>query len=432
MKTFAVYIRVSTEKQVQDGNGLDVQLNALNNYAVLNDLEIQEYYIDKGRSATSKKRPEYTRLFKDVVAGRVKWLMVYKRDRLVRDVADLFEVNEILSSKCGCRVESLKEGLLSWNNASDKFLSTIMAAKDRLEVEQVSERTIDALYASALKGNYVYGGKLPVGFRRCERNGANKAIEPIPELIASILELFELIAKGEYNCNSICALLNARNFLDDHKWTEQKVRKIITSEIYIGNHVSERWRIDDHTPATISKELFEAANEALAVLKLKNTYIYLFENIYCAKCNSKLVRETTRSNKRTRKLFTYYRCKNCNIRINEQTLISDIGPFIDKKFLDIRKLKIKSKSIVKERAFKKCVVRLNSLLIGGEINRHSYVSEIFKAYNTHVNLPVQDREKRLFHELSLEEKKLYVHENIKRILLDPYLNTFVVNCIDFN
>ena len=43
-----VYMRVSTEKQVEEGNGLESQKRDIQNYCKKNEYIIKDYYIDDG------------------------------------------------------------------------------------------------------------------------------------------------------------------------------------------------------------------------------------------------------------------------------------------------------------------------------------------------------------------------------------------------
>ena len=431
MNQLAVYIRVSTEKQVNEGNGLDVQLIALNNFAKEHGSKITEYYIERGKSAVSKKRPEYDRLFRDIVSGKIKWLMVYKRDRLIRDVIDMFEVNEVLVNKCGCRVESIIEGKLSWTNAGDKFVHTIMAAKDRLEVEQVSERTKDALYASAFKGNYT-NSLMPIGFKRCIRGDAKKAIEPNQILVPGIVRLFNLIASDEYNCNSVCMIANAEKLADETNWTEEKVRKIIRNELYIGNFVSKRWRIDNHMPAMIEKSLFDKANEAVSKHKRKRIHTYVFDSVFCVKCGSKLVKESTVSKKKNTIIFVYYRCEKCRTRISQKSLIKSVEPFIFERLNCNSKEKSLKNEMSYNRNLKLKILNASELLSHGRITLNDFKSQVSQIFDTKYHCENDNYQThKSFDKLSLLAIKEMVAAEIESIHLLPVDSIFRVKKIIF-
>ena len=86
-KRIAVYIRVSSTRQVVEGDSLEAQRNniakaieyrtAVNNWNVAS---IEEY-VDAGKSAKNQNRPQLKRLKRDIVAGLVDVVVVVKLDR---------------------------------------------------------------------------------------------------------------------------------------------------------------------------------------------------------------------------------------------------------------------------------------------------------------------------------------------------------------
>ena len=59
------YMRVSTEKQAEEGNGLDSQRRDIENYCRKNELVITDWYIDDGYTGANMDRPELQRLVSD-------------------------------------------------------------------------------------------------------------------------------------------------------------------------------------------------------------------------------------------------------------------------------------------------------------------------------------------------------------------------------
>ena len=53
-----VYMRVSTEKQAEEGNGLESQKRDIENYCKKNEYAITDYYIDDGYTGANMDRPE--------------------------------------------------------------------------------------------------------------------------------------------------------------------------------------------------------------------------------------------------------------------------------------------------------------------------------------------------------------------------------------
>lgn len=83
----AGYIRISKEDKIKDeSNSVINQKAIINSYVKKNeDLELVDFYIDDGYSGTTFDRPEYKRVFKDIVDGKVNTIMVKDLSRFGRD-----------------------------------------------------------------------------------------------------------------------------------------------------------------------------------------------------------------------------------------------------------------------------------------------------------------------------------------------------------
>ena len=80
MKIFKVagYIRLSKEDKIKDeSSSIYNQKLIINSYIRKNDdLELFDFYVDDGYSGTTFDRPEYKRMIKDIVAGKVNTIIV--------------------------------------------------------------------------------------------------------------------------------------------------------------------------------------------------------------------------------------------------------------------------------------------------------------------------------------------------------------------
>ena len=86
----AVYIRVSTEDQVQHGFSLAGQEDSLKNYASVLGYELHKVYRDEGKSAKDiKHRPAMMEMLKDAEEKKFSAIFIYKLDRFSRSLKDL-------------------------------------------------------------------------------------------------------------------------------------------------------------------------------------------------------------------------------------------------------------------------------------------------------------------------------------------------------
>jgi site-specific DNA recombinase len=96
----AIYTRKSSEEGLeQDFNSLDAQREACEAFIASQKREgwslVGEMYDDGGFSGATMERPAFRRLLKDVNAGRIDVVVVYKVDRLTRSLSDFAKIVEI-------------------------------------------------------------------------------------------------------------------------------------------------------------------------------------------------------------------------------------------------------------------------------------------------------------------------------------------------
>ena len=72
----AIYVRVSTDEQRDNGYSLDSQLRMLKEYADKNNYNIVGIYNDAGYSGKNLMRPEMQRLLKDIEDGKIYLLQL--------------------------------------------------------------------------------------------------------------------------------------------------------------------------------------------------------------------------------------------------------------------------------------------------------------------------------------------------------------------
>lgn len=86
----AVYVRVSTDDQRDNGYSIDSQLRMIKEYCEKNDYSIVDVYNDAGYSGKDLMRPEMQRLLADIKSKKIDKLIAIKVDRLTRNNYDGF------------------------------------------------------------------------------------------------------------------------------------------------------------------------------------------------------------------------------------------------------------------------------------------------------------------------------------------------------
>lgn|SRR3989344_8992821 len=98
MKTCYIYLRVSTEEQATEGFSIDNQKRACTDYAKNNGYHVKNVYTEDGKSARTTDRAAFQEMFAAIKKDPVDAIVVYKIDRLARNVADFANIRKELRS----------------------------------------------------------------------------------------------------------------------------------------------------------------------------------------------------------------------------------------------------------------------------------------------------------------------------------------------
>jgi len=298
-----LYMRVSTDRQAQEGDSLEEQESELRKYCDYHTLTIRKVYIERGKSGGNTNRPEYQKMIRDIEAHTIDTVVVKKLDRLSRSLLD-FE--QLMTKMQAHNVEfvSIKEQFETISPMG-KAMLRIALVFAQLEREQTSERTSDVLRYRAKLGLY-NGGVTPFGYI-----SANK------ELVISKKEkeVVELIYAQFLKTHSTSAV---STYLHDAKlpapgkagWVEARVQDILQNPVYKG---CIRWKNEVypglHTPIIAPsiweqvQLIFDSKQRILAVTK---SNALLQKLAVCGYCHHPLLPSFAYN--RTKTKYAYYRC----------------------------------------------------------------------------------------------------------------------------
>jgi DNA invertase Pin-like site-specific DNA recombinase len=155
------YVRVSTEKQADEGVSLEAQEAQVRAYATLYGLDIVEVIVDAGASAKSLDRPGLTRALEMLATGAVTGLLVAKLDRLTRSVRDLGTLVTTTFAKAD--LFSVSEQV-DTRSASGRLVLNVLSSVSQWEREVIAERTSTAMQHMRAEGKYT-GGFAPYGYK---------------------------------------------------------------------------------------------------------------------------------------------------------------------------------------------------------------------------------------------------------------------------
>lgn len=159
------YLRVSTEKQVDEGMSLAVQKEKIAAFVQVyaDELELAGFEEDAGESGKSLDRPGLTRALDRLASGEVQALIVMKLDRLTRSVRDLGTLIE-RHFREGRDFLSVSEKI-DTQSAAGRLILNVLVSVAQWEREAISERTAASMQHK-IKNNEYTGGQAPYGWRR--------------------------------------------------------------------------------------------------------------------------------------------------------------------------------------------------------------------------------------------------------------------------
>ena len=202
------YVRVSTTGQAEDGYGLEVQRRKIAAYCDLHDMTLVEIVADEGLSGkTIAGRPGIQSVLDMVKAGKVDNVVIFKLDRLARNVKEAVEIADLLQRK-NCALHSISEKL-DTGSAAGRLFYNILSAMSQWEREVIAERTQLALAVKKANGERI-SRHAPYGFTF---DTAGKVVKVANEQ-AVIAKVQKLRAQG-HSVRGIVA------FLETHGYTNR-------------------------------------------------------------------------------------------------------------------------------------------------------------------------------------------------------------------
>lgn len=148
----AIYVRVSTVEQNEASQRAEIE-RWLHGYGWTG----ASWYIDKGASGDDLNRPELERLRKDIFAGAISTIIVWKLDRLSRTIRDGLA---LLCEWCdrGLRVVSVTQQI-DVSGTVGKMIAAILLGIAEMEQQDRRERQKVGIRVAKAKG--VYDGRRP-------------------------------------------------------------------------------------------------------------------------------------------------------------------------------------------------------------------------------------------------------------------------------
>lgn len=349
----AIYIRVSTRWQI-DKDSLPLQRDELPKYAEL-VLGIKKYEIfeDAGYSAKNTDRPAYQQMMARVRSGEFSHILVWKIDRISRNLLDFAAMYQELKDY-GVTFVSKNEQFDTSTAIGEAMLKIILVFAE-LERNMTSERVSAVMLSRAEQGLW-NGGRIPYGYRWDKEL---KTFFIVKEEAAVVKKIYELYRTTKSSLQ-VAKTLNEQGLLprSGNPWTPATIGIILKNPFYCGkmrynyrdekkglNHWSVKdeaeWiMIDGHHPAIVDEDDWRNAckqlesrrrNQAVAnrAYTRKNTHIFA-GLLTCGYCGGNMgaTVDRARSDGWRPSVYNCYRHRKFNDCKNKYVSDVTLGPFV--------------------------------------------------------------------------------------------------------
>lgn len=228
MNKVALYVRVSTTSQLEEGYSIEEQKAKLESYCDIKDWHIYKVYTDGGFSGSTTERPALEQLIKDAQSKLFDTVLVYKLDRLSRSQKDTLYLIEDIFLKNNIEFVSLLENF-DTSTPFGRAVIGLLSVFAQLEREQIKERMQLGKLGRAKSGKSMMWAKTSYGYNYDKETGSMTVNEY--EALA-VKEIFTSYLAGM----SITKLRDKINeeYPKQPAWSYRTIRGILANPVYCG------------------------------------------------------------------------------------------------------------------------------------------------------------------------------------------------------
>lgn len=272
MLTIGIYPRKSVYRDNSDS--VAVQINLCKDYADIifkdQELDFRIYDKDEGFSGKNMNRPSFQELMEDVRNNVLDVVMVYKLDRISRNVQEFSSMYDVFQQH-NVSFVSVKESF-DTTTPMGRTVMYILAAFAQLERENTSERVTDNMRALGAAGKWT-GGRLPTGMtseRRLIGDKEHSYLVVDKDSVWLVKKLYELILDGypitriERHCRDHGIKSQNGKFLNT-----SQIYNIITNPVYCQNSIEAYYFLKDRGCSLPDPSLFDGTKGLIGYGKTK-------------------------------------------------------------------------------------------------------------------------------------------------------------------
>lgn len=438
----ALYTRVSTIQQVEEGFSLEAQKEHLLKYSDNNNYQVYKVYEELGRSGKNINRPAFQEMMQDMRNKKFDKIIVLKLDRISRSVVDLENIiQELQSNNCGFESASEK---IDTTSAMGLMFIRLLGIFAQFERERISERIKD-VFAEKIQRGLVITGSLPLGYKiGYNENNEKIVIKDLEkaEFVNAIFDKYEATS----SLIKTCQYLNTTypDFVYAGGFNTIDLKRIMLNTMYYGKLKDN----DNYCEPYLTYERWKKINDMRESKNIKNNkrHVYLFSGIIKGACGHRLagthfissrIHKTIKYSYRCSKYAHSGQCKNLNI--TEETierkvlemLPKTIDEFINNYEKEYVKTNVKdnSKKIKELESEKKRIIKSYNKGWMSESDAENEIDKINEKLKKYSEVPIKKDYSYLkeltnlnwidyYKGLTRENKQLFFHKIIDLITVD--------------
>lgn len=332
-----IYCRVSSKKQVKDGNGLESQEQSCRAWARQHGYEVERVFVEKGISGSKATRPAFSEMLNFLFRAKDKYIVLaLDINRFARDVA-VYSVLRDKITKLGHELQTVNMTLE--NTEESELMENVSSALGQYERKKNATRTKNYMIQHAKQGFWVL--QPPTGYQqvKIDRRVHLKRREPTATYLQQALEGF---ANGRFPTQKdvhdfLVSLEIIGPFGKPIRVTLNFVKNLLTNNKYTGWFAYDNWGIPYQQwcmEPIIDNDTFKRIQDRLHGKRGVKPHKYNMEDerfplrrfVRCAVCGEKMT--ASRPKGKSGQRFEYYHCHNkqcsmCGKGIRSQDMHAD-------------------------------------------------------------------------------------------------------------
>lgn len=268
----AIYIRVSTDKQVKDGDSMRDQLATGQKYIDSHEnMILVDTYIDDGISGQKLKRDDFQRLIDDVRAGRIDLIIFTRLDRWFRNLRHYLNTQDILD-KHGISWTAIEQPYFDTSTPHGRAFVNNSMIWAELEAQNDSDRIL-GVFDDKVDNGEVLSGSTPLGYKI-----VNKHLVPDDDAPTAVA-IFQYYRKTG-NLSMTLRYMESEFGLVR---SAASLKNMLTNTKYIGEFRDNK----EYCPAIIDHDLFYDVQRLLKInIKSGKKHDYIFSGlVVCDDCD---------------------------------------------------------------------------------------------------------------------------------------------------